>query len=178
MLAHHSRSFDHLAKTVNPLGTAHRLIPAMAVTYVTAALTGHQSLATGVLNTAGAYIASDVVESVLKPVVGRQRPDVAGNSHRFRPFSRQGDWHSFPSAHVAHVTAIATAVEMQTHSRTIAVLCDGLVTLVAADRIYEDQHWSSDVTATAALTAMISSATVQWLNSRLTNRHHDGPSDR
>jgi membrane-associated phospholipid phosphatase len=67
---------------------------------------------------------------------------------------------------------------MQTHSRTIAALCDGLVTLVAADRIYEDQHWSSDVTATAALTALISSATVHWLDSRLTNRHHDGPSDR
>src|SRR5713101_8740923 len=43
----HTRSLDHFAKSVNPLGTAQRLVPAMVLTYVTALLTGRESLANG-----------------------------------------------------------------------------------------------------------------------------------
>src|SRR6266446_8687373 len=43
----HTRSLDHFAKLVNPLGTAQRLVPVMALTYITALLTGRESLATG-----------------------------------------------------------------------------------------------------------------------------------
>jgi membrane-associated phospholipid phosphatase len=165
-LHEHTRSLDRFAKLVNPLGTTRRLVPAMAVTYVGAFLTHHESLATGTLNTAAGYAASDLVESVLKPVVGRERPLVEGNSHRFRPFTANGDWHSFPSAHVAHIASIAAALSEQTHSRPISVLSDILVTLVGWDRVYEDQHWTSDVTATAVLSTLVSGATVRWLQSR------------
>ena len=164
-LAGHTRSLDHFAKSVNGLGTARHLVPAIAITYASALLTRHESLANGTLNVAAAYITSDLVESALKPVIGRERPSVEGNSHRFHPFTASGDWHSFPSAHVAHITAIAQAISMQTQSRPLTVLCASLVTLVAWDRIYEDQHWTSDVTATAALTSAISAVTVKWLES-------------
>jgi membrane-associated phospholipid phosphatase len=165
-LRDHSRSLDHFAKLVNPLGTARRLVPAMAITYVGALLTHRESLATGTFNTAAGYFASDLVESVLKPVVGRERPFVEGNSRRFHPFTASGDWHSFPSAHVAHIASIAAALSEQTPSRPISVLSDILVTLVGWDRVYEDQHWTSDVTATAVLSSLVSGATVRWLLSR------------
>lgn len=162
----HSRSLDRLADAVNPLGTAHVLVPAMAVFYAGAALTQKTSAEHAAIETVGAYVAADAVESILKPVIGRQRPHVTGNSHRFHPFTGDGDWHSLPSAHVAHITAIATAISKQTDSRAIAALCDGLVALVGWDRVYEDQHWTSDVTATAALSAFVSGATVRWIESR------------
>lgn len=162
----HSRSIDHFANSVNHLGTSQRLVPVMAVTYVGAVLSHHESLATGTLNTAAGYVAADLVESVLKPVVGRERPHVEGNSRRFHPFTGNGDWHSFPSAHVAHVAAIAAAVSEQTRSTPISVLSDALVALVGWDRLYEDQHWASDVTATVVLSSIVSNATVRWLRSR------------
>jgi membrane-associated phospholipid phosphatase len=162
----HSRSLDRLAKSVNPIGTTRILVPGMALTYVGALLTHDESLANGTLNTAAAYIASDVVESVLKPVVGRERPHVEGNSHRFRSFTGNGDWHSFPSAHVAHITSIAQAISMQTQSGSVTALCTSLVALMAWDRVYEDQHWTSDVTATIALSSIVSSAAVRWMESR------------
>jgi len=165
-LREHTHSLDQLAKSVNPLGTAQRLVPALAVTYAAALLTHHESLANGTLNTAAAYIASDLAESVLKPVIGRERPHVEGNSHRFHPFTTNGDWHSLPSAHVAHITAIAEAIAIQTNSTPLTALGSGLVALVSWDRVYEDQHWTSDVAATIAITSLITSATVRWLESR------------
>jgi membrane-associated phospholipid phosphatase len=165
----HSRSLDHLARVVNPLGTAHVLVPAMAVFYVGSLLSGSTSIQDGSLETAAAYVASDAAESILKPLIGRQRPYVSGNSHRFQPFTNNGDWHSLPSAHIAHIASIAEAISMQTDSKPLSVACDALVVLVGWDRIYEDQHWTSDVTATAALSAMISGVTVRWIRSRWTD---------
>jgi len=161
-----TRALDRFARPVNRLGTTQVLVPAMAITYVGAALTDRQSLAAGTLNTAAGYATADLVESVLKPVVGRERPHVEGNSHRFHPFSASGDWHSFPSAHVAHITSIAAAISAQTHSTPLAALSDVLVTLVGLDRVYEDQHWTSDVAATVALSSLVSRATVRWLEAR------------
>jgi membrane-associated phospholipid phosphatase len=174
----HTRSLDHFAKLVNPLGTTQRLVPAMAITYVTALLTGHESLANGTLNTVAAYVASDLVESALKPAIGRERPHVEGNSHRFHPFTSDGDWYSFPSAHVAHITSIAQAISMQTQSGPVTALFSSLVALVAWDRVYEDQHWTSDVTATIALSSVVSSATVRWIESRWPRSHDAGQSAR
>jgi membrane-associated phospholipid phosphatase len=162
----HSRSLDRLAKSVNPLGTARILVPGMALTYIGALITRDESLATGTINTAAAYIASDLVESALKPVVGRERPHVEGNSHRFHAFTGNGDWHSFPSAHVTHITSIAQAISMQTQSGPVTAFCGSVVALMAWDRVYEDQHWTSDVTATISLTSIISSAAVRWMESR------------
>jgi membrane-associated phospholipid phosphatase len=162
----HSQSLDRFAKSVNRLGTAQRLVPAMAITYVGAALMHHESLATATLNTAAGYAASDLVESVLKPMIGRERPHVEGNSHRFHPLTGNGDWHSFPSAHVAHIAAIAAAVSEQTQSAPLSALSDILIGLVSWDRVYEDQHWASDVTATIVLSSLVSSATVRWLRTR------------
>ena len=164
----HTRSLDRFANSVNKLGTTQRLVPAMALTYVGALVTHHESVATGTLNTAAGYLAADLVESVLKPMVGRERPHVSGDSHGFHPFTANGDWHSFPSAHVAHVASLAAAISAQTHSTPVSALSDVLVMLVGLDRVYEDQHWTSDVTATIVLSSIVSVATVRWLQSRAT----------
>jgi len=166
----HSRSLDHIAHIVNPLGTAHVLVPAMAVFY-TGSLLAHRAPAeSAAVKIAAAYATADIVESALKPIIGRQRPYVSGNSHRFHALSGNGDSHSFPSAHVTHITAIAEAVSMQTTSRSLSAFFDAIVALVGWDRVYEDQHWTSDVTATIELSAIVSRGTVNWLDSRLGRR--------
>ncbi|MGH7603641.1 MAG: phosphatase PAP2 family protein [Gemmatimonadaceae bacterium] len=161
----HTRALDNLAKSVNPLGTARRLVPAMAITYVGALVGRDAPLAKGTIRTAAGYAAADLVESVLKPLVGRERPHAEGNSRRFHPFTANGDWHSFPSAHVSHIASIVEAVSQQTQSAPISAVGDLLISLVGWDRVYEDQHWTSDVTATVVLSSVVSGATVRWLES-------------
>ena len=141
------------------------LVPAIALTYVTARLIHNESLSGGTLNTAAAYVAADLAESVFKPIVGRERPHVEGNSRRFHPFTGNGDWHSLPSAHVAHIASIAEAIAVQTDSKPLSLISGALVAAVSWDRVYEDQHWASDVVVTIALSAAVSGATVRWLES-------------
>ncbi|MFN2635414.1 MAG: phosphatase PAP2 family protein [Gemmatimonadaceae bacterium] len=168
----HNPSLDRVARTVNRLGTARVLVPAMGLTFLSARLTGNTELSGGTIKTAAAYVMSDMFESVLKPIVGRERPHVEGNARRFRPFTANGDWHSLPSAHMAHITSIVEAIAEQTHSRTLELAGSTLVGIVGWDRVYEDQHWTSDVATTIVLTTMVSSATIKWLDS------HWRPRDR
>jgi membrane-associated phospholipid phosphatase len=165
-LASHSRTLDHFARVINPLGTGRCLIPAMAISFVGATAIGNRALERGTLNTVAGYVASDITESALKPLLGRERPHVTGNSRRFHAFTRSGDWHSFPSAHVAHITSIVEAISEQSHSGALSGVGDLLVSLVGWDRVYEDQHWISDVTATVAITSLVSRATVRWMETR------------
>jgi membrane-associated phospholipid phosphatase len=161
----HSRSLDKLASLVNPLGTAKKLVPLMAVTYAGALVVRDEPLERGTLETAAGYFAADLVESALKPIVGRERPHASGNSRRFHPFTANGDWHSFPSAHVSHITSIVEAVSLETRSAPVSAIGDLLISLMGWDRVYEDQHWTSDVAATVAISSLVSVATVRWLDS-------------
>ena len=53
------------------------------------------------------YAVSNAIVGVLKPVVGRHRPDSTNNAWRFDPFSAGGEWHSFPSSHAVHAFSLA-----------------------------------------------------------------------
>jgi membrane-associated phospholipid phosphatase len=160
-----SSRLDRLAKTINPLGTGRVLVPAMAATYLTARLVGDTAFSRGTMKVAGAYLFANIAESILKPAIGRERPHLDGNPRKFRPFTSRGDWHSLPSAHVAHITAIVSAVNAQSSSRTVSMLGDLLIALVSFDRVYEDQHWASDVAFTVALTPAVSRSAIRFLDS-------------
>ena len=165
----HERSprLDRIAKGINPLGTGRVLVPAMAASYLAARLVGDTAFSRGTIKSAAAYTFANIAESILKPMIGRERPHVEGNPRKFRPFTLNGDWHSLPSAHVAHVTALVTAIKAQSNSRAVSIVGDALIALISFDRVYEDQHWASDVAFTVALTPSISRSAIRFLDSHL-----------
>jgi membrane-associated phospholipid phosphatase len=160
-----SPRLDRIAKTINPLGTGRVLVPIMAASYITSRLLGDTAFSRGTLKAATGYLFANVAESVLKPAIGRERPHLGGNPRRFRPFTSNGDWHSLPSAHVAHITAVVSAINTQSSSRAVTIIGDALIALVSFDRVYEDQHWASDVAFTVALTPAVSRSAIRFLDS-------------
>jgi len=83
---------------------------------------------------------SAVTVQLIKAVIGKKRPP---GPVEYRPFTLDSDFHSMPSGHTASAFALATIIanyypDYQTMAYTLA-------TLVGASRLYEDQHWFSDV---------------------------------
>ena len=150
--SHHQRTLDRAATAVDPFGRARFILPALAASWGASRLTRHPHVANAVLRIAAGYLAADAAESALKGSVGRHRPDSTGGSPwRFDPFSRTGEWHSFPSAHMAHATALAAGIAAESSRHSIAIAAFGVAALVGAQRIYLGAHWPSDVTASAVL---------------------------
>ena len=156
-----------LAPSLDPLGRARYLLPALGIAVVAPRLVGQRDLSNAALRIAAGYLVADAVESALKPAVGRHRPNDGGSPWRFRPLANTEEWHSFPSAHAAHSFAIATGLAIESGNRWVATAAYGTAGLVALQRIYTSAHWTSDVTASTALSIAASGATVHWLRGRM-----------
>jgi membrane-associated phospholipid phosphatase len=90
------------------------------------------------------FLTSSVFVTGLKTVVGRSRPKAGAGNVNFRPFSFSSSRTSFPSGDSSAAWSVATAIADQTDNAFVDVLCYGLATLVAAWRVHDDKHWSSD----------------------------------
>lgn len=155
-----------LSQAGNALGTANHLVPAFAAAYVIAELRGTRNGPPDVLDAALGYAASDLTAGAIRWAVGRERPLVHGDPLRFHPFTGRGDYHSFPSGHVTHIMAIATAVAIESDSRWARGIAAGTVGLVAWQRIHADQHWTSDVVGAAIISNLVSHEIVTRLRLR------------
>ena len=162
-LANHSPTLDRLASGADVLGTAGHIVPALVTAYVGARLFHRRSLAEAALRVGLSYAAADGIESLLKPAVGRVRPDVGREPLTFRPFSARGDYQSFPSAHVVHIASLASAIAMEANRPWVSALAGAAIMYVGAQRVYRDQHWTSDVVASGMLGVEVARVTTGWM---------------
>ena len=170
VLANRSWALDRIAGGADLLGTAGHIVPALAITYAAARLGHKEGLARATLRIALSYAAADGIEAVLKPVTGRVRPYEGREPLTFRPFSASGDFHSFPSAHVVHVASLGAALTAEADRSWVTTLSGLAMTYVGAQRVYRDQHWTSDVVASGMLAVAIASR-VDGLLRRRAERH-------
>lgn len=161
---HRTHALDRWAEVGDGLGAGKHLIGAMAAIWVLTRLTGHKEAARHVLHVAAAYTVGNALVSALKPAVGRHRPAEERDAWRFRPFTTQGEWHAFPSAHAIHAFTIASAAVAETDSRWVAAFGFGTAALVAWSRVYRLQHWPSDVVGAAVLGIVSAQTTTAWLH--------------
>ena len=112
------------------------------------------------LHTLESVLLAETLTSAVKIVAGRARPfkspDNARNFKLFRGF-KDDDYKSFPSGHATAAFALASTVTAETSlwwrdSRWIVgPIMYGAATLTGLSRIYNNQHWASDVVAGAAI---------------------------
>jgi membrane-associated phospholipid phosphatase len=169
-LAHQSGQLTTLADVGNALGTGRNIIIGLGLTYVVARVTHHRRTADEVLRVSAGYAVSNAIVGILKPVVGRHRPDSTNDAWRFQPFSSGGEWHSFPSSHAVHAFSIAAGAAIASKRSWVGALAYTGATVVAWSRVYDDQHWASDVTASAIIGVATAATTMKWLDRRFPPR--------
>ena len=177
-LDRHSSFASSLADAGNFVGTGRNIIAGLAVTYVVARITHHRRTANAVLRISAGYAVSNVIVGALKPVVGRHRPDSTNDAWRFKPFSTEGEWHSFPSSHAVHAFSIAAGAAIATRRSWVAALGYSAATVVAWSRVYDDQHWTSDVTTAAVIGMSAVATTMGWLDRRWPEKREPGTAPR
>jgi membrane-associated phospholipid phosphatase len=151
-VANHFR--DHRSQTAQDVADAWAKVGTVGVGVVTAGvlaggLISHNDKVThaGLRLAFSAALAGGVVEG-MKFGLGRERPSLNTSALDFDPGHLDT---SFPSGHTALAFAMAASLSDDIHRTWATVGLYGLATGVAASRVYQQQHWVSDVLGGAAL---------------------------
>lgn len=98
-----------------------------------------------------AAILADATGFVLKSAIGRSRPFVNGDKGDFRPFQLKSDYDSMPSLHTASSFAMASVMSSMSDNLLAKIGYYSVATFVGFSRMYQDNHWASDVILGAAI---------------------------
>jgi len=109
-------------------------------------------------------LASGIITPTLKFVIGRDRPSQTTSSTSFHPF--RGSDNSMPSGHATQAFAVASVISAHSDQWWVSVTAYTIAGLVGFARIYHNAHWTSDVTAGAAIGTFVGRGIVV-LNDRL-----------
>ena len=86
------------------------------------------------------------VTTILKVAFGRERPFVSGDKFKFRPFSFKGNpYYSLPSGHATLSFAISSVLASRFENKVVKAIIYTPAVLTALARVYNNQHWFSDV---------------------------------
>jgi len=97
------------------------------------------------LNAAEAYLFSGAITGIGKVLFGRKRPYASDSPLFFSPFHlTENRYHSLPSGHTTVSFAVSTVMAKSWDNIGWKVFWYGNAGLVAASRIYHNQHWFSD----------------------------------
>jgi len=127
-----------------------------------------------------AVLVGAVTAGVIKGLAGRARPYVTNDSnpHSFG-FGRgikSDKYKSFPSGHATAAFSAAAAVTAEMNdwlpgsTPYVATVMYGGATLVGLSRMYDDQHWASDVLMGAAIGTFAGLKTVRFNKTHAGNR--------
>ena len=175
-----SRGEHRLALLVQPLGNLVLAGPALALVYGAGRLSGHPHLSQAAVRIGLCVAAAGTCTSALKQCFGRARPEQSPDeAWNLRPFSGH---ESFPSGHAALAFATASAITVEASAKWVPWVAFPLAALVGWSRVHDDEHWTSDVVAGAALGAWTARKTEMVLRDRETHRSRVSvfvcPSDR
>ena len=134
------------------------------------------------LHSVESILIADVVGGTIKLVAGRARPyadiDNPADFQLFRGFS-DDKYRSFPSGHTINAFAFASTLTREVqfwYPRSavyVGTVFYGGATLMGLSRIYNNQHWASDVMGGAAIGTLIGIKVVKFTHSHPAN-HIDG----
>jgi membrane-associated phospholipid phosphatase len=133
---------------LEPWGSGLYTIPALGIMYGVGAIIKDDKARYTALKGFEAYVFGFVTAQIIKQLTHRHRPyqDNPPNPYAwdgpFMPVSNS----SFPSGHSTVVFAVATVIATS-YNKTIwvPILCYTLAGLTAASRVYQNDHWFSDV---------------------------------
>lgn len=89
--------------------------------------------------------------TTIKLIVGRARPYTNMGNHSFVPFAALGSNESLPSGHSTVAFTVSTILSERIHNVWASIFLYGAAACTGFSRMYDNQHWFSDIFLAAAI---------------------------
>lgn len=147
------------------------MIISIAVIYGYGSLADNESFINLGLRLSEATFYSGLINLSTRYLIGRERPYVSGEQYIFKPLNFGWDYSSFPSAHTTLSFAFSMVMANESNNFFWKFGWYSLAGLVGYARIYNNQHWLSDVLMGAALGYFVG----EFVNKHETNKKINNP---
>jgi len=154
-VTHQSETADNLSKYIfEPIGNGIGTSVIIGSLYLGGRLARDKRLAGTSLTAAKAFIVSTVCTQVIKQLTHRHRPyqdAIPDHAQWEGPFA-DIHYNSFPSGHSTAAFSLATVFALEySHTVWVPVLAYTLAAGTAVSRLYDNDHWASDVVIGSAI---------------------------
>lgn len=120
------------------------------------------------------FILSGIIVTVLKSIIGRWRPYTGYGNFSFIPFTLGPNDHlSLPSGDVATAFAFSVIAASIFENKSWKIFWYFLATLTAFGRIYNDQHWLTDVVLAATISLIVGDQVIQKNRQNESNKNEN-----
>ncbi len=114
-----------------------------------------------------ALFCAGVTTTALKSLIGRTRPYAERGAFEFSPPQINNERVSLPSGHATVAFAVSSVLSERIGNTWVSVGLYGLATVTALSRMYNTQHWASDVVLGSIIGATAGLAVTRWERERV-----------
>lgn len=146
MLDNQTQTKDDVADVFRTIGQPEVFVTVPAVMIGTGLLADKPGLTHAGLRAVSSAVLATGVTSVIKFVLGRERPNAQGSTpFMFEPFEQSADDASMPSGHTSAAFGLMGSLAEDVRPTWAKVGLYALATGTAWSRVYNNKHWTSDV---------------------------------
>jgi hypothetical protein len=147
---HRSSTGDDLSDVAEKFGNAYFVIPGLGLFYTLGRVSGDEKAQETALLAFESYALANGITQGIKLMTHRHRPNTGDDFDTWDGPSFSGENTSFPSGHAASTFASVIGSEYE-DNLAISVVAYSVSTLTALSRVYDNDHWMSDVFFGAAI---------------------------
>lgn len=147
----HSRTADKLADIGVEYGEPRTVVILTGSVYVVGLVAKNDWLRESAVILTGALLPAGLIQTASKITAGRARPHLGLGHDTFDPFRREEGYYSFFSGHTMTAMATSHVFARKIHHPVAKIGLYGLGALAGTSRMYNEDHWLSDVVLGSAL---------------------------
>tara|TARA_Y100000815_G_scaffold183853_1_gene167592 strand:+ start:1584 stop:2435 length:852 start_codon:yes stop_codon:yes gene_type:complete len=100
-------------------------------------------------------ITTGFIQTIAKNGFGRARPGVDRGAHHFKPFSKEGGQHSFPSGHTVLSITMAHSIAKQFQNPWVKAGIYTIGAIPPVSRLIDEAHWFTDIAFSTVVSIIV-----------------------
>ncbi|MCI0696716.1 phosphatase PAP2 family protein [candidate division KSB1 bacterium] len=173
-LRNHSKTADKVSDVGIEYGEPATVVILTGSLYAVGLIADSEWLRESCVILSASLLPSGIIQTVTKKAAGRARPHLGLGHHEFDPFRNEEAYYAFFSGHTMVAMATSHVFAKRINNAPAKVVLYGLGGIAGLARMYNEDHWLTDVVLGNALAIVSVNSVSKWLEAKKNNKAMGG----